>query len=130
MPDRRREPAGSARAGRHRLGRPEQRPLRADIEGLRAVAVGLVIMYHIGLSYLPGGFVGVDVFFVISAFLITTQLVSELNRDGRMSLPEFYAKRAKRLLPAAGPVPFAVHLEVYFFVPHANWSANGGDIAG
>jgi Predicted acyltransferases len=75
--------------------------LRPDIQGLRAVAVGLVVLYHAGLPWLPGGFVGVDVFFVISGFLITQGLVREQLRRGTISLAGFYARRARRILPAA-----------------------------
>lgn len=77
---------------------------RPDIEGLRAVAIGLVLLYHAGVPWLPGGFVGVDVFFVISGFLITGLLIREIESDGRVSLRRFYARRAKRLLPATGVV--------------------------
>ncbi|HET7531241.1 MAG TPA: acyltransferase family protein [Mycobacteriales bacterium] len=72
---------------------------RADIEGLRAVAVGLVVAYHAGWQMLPGGFVGVDVFFVISGFLITGLLADELTHSGTLSLARFYGRRARRLLP-------------------------------
>jgi len=77
------------------------RALRPDIQGLRAVAVLLVVVYHLWPDLLPGGFVGVDVFFVISGYLIIGMLHRELARTGRISLPEFYAKRIRRLLPAA-----------------------------
>ncbi|HYF74764.1 MAG TPA: acyltransferase family protein [Nocardioides sp.] len=78
--------------------------LRTDIEGLRAVAVGTVLVYHASASFLPGGFVGVDVFFVISGFLITSLLLREAERTGSVSLVDFYARRARRLLPAASLV--------------------------
>jgi peptidoglycan/LPS O-acetylase OafA/YrhL len=74
---------------------------RRDIEGLRAVAVLLVVLSHAGVPLLAGGYVGVDVFFVISGFLITTLLVRELAATGRISLTRFYARRAVRLLPAS-----------------------------
>ncbi|HEY0530653.1 MAG TPA: acyltransferase family protein [Actinoplanes sp.] len=74
---------------------------RADIEGLRAVAVLLVVLGHVGLRFVPGGYVGVDVFFVISGFLITSLLVGEVESTGRLSIPRFYGRRAVRLLPAA-----------------------------
>ena len=74
---------------------------RADVQGLRAIAVLTVIAGHAGLSQLPGGFVGVDVFFVISGFLITQLLLREVARSGRVSLRGFYARRARRILPAA-----------------------------
>ena len=76
------------------------RKFRPDIEGLRAVAVTLVVLSHLGLGC-PGGYVGVDVFFVISGFIITRQLGAELNRTDRISFREFYARRARRILPAA-----------------------------
>jgi peptidoglycan/LPS O-acetylase OafA/YrhL len=78
--------------------------LRQDIEGLRAVAVVAVILYHAHFLGLRGGFVGVDVFFVISGFLITTLLVNEHTRTGRISFARFYARRARRLLPASAIV--------------------------
>ncbi|MEU1842442.1 acyltransferase family protein [Micromonospora sediminicola] len=102
---------------------------RADVAGLRAVAVGLVLLYHAGLSSLPGGFVGVDVFFVISGFLITGQLVTEIERTGRVSLIGFYARRAKRILPAATVVLAATAVAVRLFVPRGDWQIIGGDIA-
>ncbi|MFD4977313.1 acyltransferase family protein [Streptomyces sp. NPDC058424] len=72
-----------------------------DIQGLRAVAVSLVVVAHSGVSQLAGGYVGVDVFFVISGFLITSLMLREWSRDGRISLGRFYARRALRLLPAS-----------------------------
>src|SRR5690606_17238325 len=85
---------------------PSARPShwRPDIEGMRAVAVGAVIAAHIGFPHMAGGFVGVDVFFVISGFLITSLLLREIDRTGRVSLMGFYARRAVRLLPAAATV--------------------------
>lgn len=74
---------------------------RTDVQGLRAVAVMLVVLYHGGLPLLPGGYAGVDVFFVISGFLITGLLIRELDSTGTVSLVDFYARRARRILPAA-----------------------------
>ncbi|PWJ94687.1 peptidoglycan/LPS O-acetylase OafA/YrhL [Mesorhizobium loti] len=74
---------------------------RPDIQGLRALAVGGVVAYHFGLTALPGGFAGVDIFFVISGWLITTHLMQEITETGRLDLWRFYARRARRLLPAA-----------------------------
>jgi peptidoglycan/LPS O-acetylase OafA/YrhL len=75
------------------------RRFRPDIEGLRAIAIVAVLLCHAGVPFLAGGYVGVDVFFVISGFLITRLLVAELDRSGTISLRGFYARRAKRLLP-------------------------------
>src|SRR5690625_3280952 len=74
---------------------------RPDVQGLRAIAVRLVVLYHAGLQTLSGGFVGVDVFFVISGFLITTHLLESLQTHGRIPFASFYAKRARRILPAS-----------------------------
>ena len=73
---------------------------RLDIQGLRAIAVLLVVTYHAGLP-IPGGFVGVDVFFVISGFLITRGLLRERAERGQVDLRRFWVRRARRLLPAA-----------------------------
>src|SRR3990167_252220 len=82
---------------------PDGPGFRPDIEGLRGIAVLLVVLFHAGLP-IPGGFIGVDVFFVISGFLITGLLVREHERTGRVSLSNFYARRIRRLLPAAAVV--------------------------
>src|SRR5580704_2821579 len=76
-------------------------PFRPDIEGLRALAVGLVFASHAELPFLRGGFVGVDVFFVLSGYLITSLLVQEISSSGTVNFARFYARRARRLLPAA-----------------------------
>ncbi|MGH3549631.1 MAG: acyltransferase family protein [Pseudonocardiaceae bacterium] len=70
------------------------------LDGMRAVAVMVVVAFHAGLSWLPGGFLGVDVFFVLSGYLITTLLLAEVDRTGRLDLMAFWARRARRLLPA------------------------------
>jgi peptidoglycan/LPS O-acetylase OafA/YrhL len=105
-----------------------QASFRGDVEGLRAIAVGLVLLYHAGLPAVPAGFVGVDVFFVISGFLITQLLLRELEQTGGISLTRFYARRAKRLLPAAAVVLTATAAMVLAFVPKIRWSDIGGDI--
>ncbi|WP_433372191.1 acyltransferase family protein [Actinoplanes sp. CA-142083] len=90
---------------------------RPDIEGLRAIAVTLVVLSHAGLSRFAGGYVGVDVFFVISGFLITTLLLKELTRTGKISLPGFYGRRAIRLLPVSTVVVVATLVATWLFVP-------------
>ncbi len=82
-------------------GLKERSYFRPDIEGLRAVAIGAVLLFHAGVPFADGGFIGVDVFFVISGFLITGLLVREWNGSGRIDLAVFYARRFRRLLPAA-----------------------------
>ncbi|MCX5978521.1 MAG: acyltransferase family protein [Chloroflexi bacterium] len=74
---------------------------RPDIEGLRGIAILLVLLFHAGLPWTPGGFIGVDVFFVISGFLITGKLWRESQQPGGLSIAKFYAWRIRRLLPAA-----------------------------
>lgn len=78
---------------------------RPDIDGLRAIAVLSVIVFHINKSLLPGGFVGVDIFFVISGFLITSNILQEIKR-GHFSIIEFYRRRVKRIAPAMLVVVF------------------------
>ncbi len=81
---------------------------RADVQGLRALAVLLVVADHAGAGSVAGGFVGVDVFFVLSGFLITSLLAREVAAHGRVSITGFYARRARRILPAATVVLLAV----------------------
>jgi len=80
---------------------PTHADRRGDIEGLRAIAVVLVVLFHASIGGFSGGFVGVDVFFVISGFLITGLLLRERQASGTISLSTFYSRRARRLLPAA-----------------------------
>jgi len=87
--------------------RPLVPEFRGDIEGLRAVAVTLVVLYHVGIPGFTGGYVGVDLFFVLSGFLITGLLVREFSSSGTIRLVQFYARRARRLLPASALMLFA-----------------------
>ena len=84
--------------------RSAQSEFRPDIEGLRAVAVVAVVLFHADLPGVGGGFVGVDVFFVISGFLITGLLWREVSTTGTVGLRRFYGARARRLLPASATV--------------------------
>ncbi|MGH3352665.1 MAG: acyltransferase family protein [Nocardioides sp.] len=97
---------GSANTSRH----------RPDIQGLRAIAVLAVVALHVGFGSLTGGFVGVDVFFAISGFLITQQLMRQVRTEGRVSLLGFYARRARRILPAATVVLLATIVYAAFFL--------------
>ena len=94
---------------------------RKEIQALRAVAVLLVVVYHLWEDVLPGGFVGVDVFFVISGYLITSHLLREIERTGTVSLPAFWARRARRILPAALTVLLLCALATIAFVPASRW---------
>ncbi len=101
---------------------------RPDVEGLRAVAVVLVVLFHAGVSWLPGGYVGVDVFFVISGFLITGLLLREHEKRGRISISGFYARRARRILPAAMLVVILTIVASYFlqnFIEYGNVDQDG-----
>jgi len=83
-----------------------QLPYRPGLDGLRALAVAGVVLYHAGVSWMPGGFLGVDVFFVLSGYLITSLLLAERRRKGRVGFKAFWMRRARRLLPAVLLVVF------------------------
>ena len=91
---------------------------RNDIQGIRAVAVALVVVYHANV-FLPGGFIGVDVFFVVSGFVITRMLLKELGADNRISFRRFYLRRIRRLLPALGAMLTGTLLLSILFAPLA-----------
>jgi peptidoglycan/LPS O-acetylase OafA/YrhL len=94
-----------------------ERGFRPDIQGLRAIAVSLVVVYHLYPSALPGGFAGVDVFFVISGFLITGHLWRGCQKTGRLSLTDFWGRRARRLVPAAALVLAVTWAASYLVLP-------------
>lgn len=108
---------------------PRSRVFRTDIQALRAVAIGLVVLNHLWPSRLTGGYVGVDVFFVISGFLITGHLVGEMTRSGGVRLGAFYARRIRRLLPAAFLVLGASLVLLLVFLPYPRWERNAWEIA-
>lgn len=89
---------------------------RPEIDGLRAIAVLGVILYHCGSPLAPGGFLGVDIFFVISGYLITSILKTEVA-SGRMSLCAFYERRIRRLAPAFFVVMFCTTVAAWFLLP-------------
>src|SRR5689334_9938365 len=90
----------------------------------------MVLLYHAGVPFVPGGFAGVDVFFVVSGFLITGLMVRELELTGRLSLRNFWARRAKRLLPATALLLVAVAIMSVVFLPQLQWVDTAGDIVG
>lgn len=115
--------------GRPPSGEVPKIGFRPDIEGLRAIAVLFVLVWHAGVSWLPGGFVGVDVFFVVSGFLMTSILHRELVSRGRISVGDFYARRARRLIPASALTLVVTAISAYLILPETRWRDIGLDIA-
>ncbi len=105
--------AGAGRRG----ARPDPPARLPGLDGLRAVAILAVMGFHFGLGALPGGFLGVDLFFVLSGYLITTLLLAEHRRAGRVRLRAFWARRARRLLPCLVLVVVAASVYVRFVAP-------------
>ncbi len=104
---------GIGRASPQRAGQPgggRGLPRLAGLDGIRGLAALAVVLYHAGVSWLPAGFLGVDVFFVVSGFLITALLIAERERDDRTDLIEFWLRRARRLLPVLALVLLATTL--------------------
>jgi len=101
---------------------------RSDIEGLRAVAVAAVLLYHSEVPGVQGGYVGVDVFFVVSGYLMTALLVSERWQSGRIAYRSFYARRARRLLPASVTVLLATLLAAWIVLPPLSFERSATDI--
>ncbi len=85
------------------------------LDGLRALSVIAVILYHAGVQWIPGGFIGVEVFFVVSGFLITSLMIDEQHVSGKVSLKQFWIRRARRLLPALFTMLIAALVAVTFF---------------
>jgi peptidoglycan/LPS O-acetylase OafA/YrhL len=100
---------------------PGRRGYRADLQGLRTVAVLLVVVYHLSPGRLPGGFVGVDVFFVLSGFLITRMLAGELDATGTIRFGRFLQGRMRRLFPAAAVVLAASLIATVVVLPSTRW---------
>ena len=95
-----------------RVSEPVRETYVAALDGLRAIAVAAVVVYHFAPSVLPAGFLGVDVFFVVSGFLIARLVTREIERSGTVSLANFWARRARRLLPALATVTVVVLIAV------------------
>lgn len=102
---------------------------RSDIDGLRTVAVMSVVIFHFFPNLVPGGFIGVDVFFVISGYLISSIILKELD-NGRFSILSFYKKRILRIFPALFIVLSATYLVGWFTLTQGDYSALGKHIAG
>ena len=103
---------------------------RPDLEGLRGIAILLVVLYHAGVRGFSGGYVGVDVFFVLSGYLISGLLLREFNAKGRLDLVAFYARRARRLLPAASLVLLATITACHFvYAPFEQQGFTGSAVA-
>jgi len=113
---------------RSNAGLALKQTFRSDIEGLRALAVCLVLLYH-AAGIVPGGFIGVDIFFVISGFLITGLLLRDQATFGHIRWARFYARRVRRLLPASFTVLLFIALVVVGVGPSLQRIAFGGDIA-
>src|SRR2546423_14132176 len=99
---RRRRPAKDAATPPMSRGADKRLPYMPGIDALRALAVLAVFAYHTGGGWMPGGFLGVDVFFVISGYLITSMLLNEFRGGGHVNVVRFWLRRARRLLPAVG----------------------------
>ena len=119
-------PSSSSAPGRERsAGR------RPALDGVRALAVAAVMIYHFGggsTSWLPGGFLGVDVFFVLSGYLITGLLLNEYRRTGRIDLPGFWVRRARRLVPALIPMLLAVCAWIWWANPLESYPDRRSDV--
>lgn len=97
------------------------RKYRGEIQALRTIAVLAVVVYHINPDWLPGGFIGVDVFFVISGYLITAGLLRRVAEHGRISAADFWANRARRILPAATLTIITVTIASLFLLPRSQF---------
>lgn len=102
--------------------------VRPEIQALRAIAVLLVVVYHVESRLLPGGYIGVDVFFVISGFLITGHIARKIKSAGGLQLKQFYARRIRRLLPAALAVLTVVSVLALVSYPDTAWNAIGRQV--
>ncbi|HEX5609698.1 MAG TPA: acyltransferase family protein [Solirubrobacterales bacterium] len=115
----------------HPISRPQDSrfPYLPGIDALRALAVLAVFLYHARVSWVPGGFLGVDLFFVISGYLITSLLLRELRRDGHIKLGRFWLRRARRLLPAVGVLVAVTMVLAAIFEPDRIDALRGDAVA-
>ena len=111
-----------------RVAERAKRQFLPEIQVLRAVAVLLVVIYHYWPNFLTGGYVGVDAFFVISGYLITSHLLREVDRTGTVRLWAFYARRARRLLPASILVLLFVALGTLLLLPTDLWASTAHEL--
>lgn len=109
------EPPSDAEPASSLSGSTASMGYQPGLDGLRAISVIAVILYHAGFGWMPGGFLGVEVFFVVSGYLITSLLIDERERDGSVSLRGFWTRRARRLFPALAVVLLAVTLWALLF---------------
>src|SRR5919108_2124366 len=109
-------------------GDPEAGGHVRALDGMRAVAVVLVLLFHLRLPGFGAGYLGVDIFFVLSGFLITTLLLTEHDRTGRISLPDFWARRARRLLPALVLVLVVVAIVTWLTATFTERASIRGDL--
>ncbi|MBC7596008.1 MAG: acyltransferase, partial [Kineosporiaceae bacterium] len=108
-------------------GQRKASDFRPDIQGLRALAVSLVLLFHLWPNRLGGGYIGVDIFFVISGFLITSHLVAHPPRNAR-GLAEFWGRRIRRLLPASLLVLFSTIVVSRLIAPETQWANTARDV--
>jgi peptidoglycan/LPS O-acetylase OafA/YrhL len=118
---------GGDRAGDDRAAPPRLR-FRPDIEGMRGIAIAFALLYHAGVPFARGGYIGIEIFFVLSGYLITKLLVAELDRSGTLSLRRFYAYRIKRLLPAAAVTLAGIALISAFVLSPVRNDVVSGDV--
>src|SRR6056297_2005928 len=105
-------------------------PYMPGLDGMRALVVIAVMIYHANPSWLPGGFLGVEMFFVISGYLITLLIIAERERNYRVSLVDFWKRRARRLLPALFVLLLLVTTYTAVFEPSAVGQLRGDVVAG
>ena len=122
-------PMSDVEAGEAAPAAPTRRSMAyvPALDGLRAIAVVGVMLFHGGVSWVPGGFLGVDVFFVISGYLITTLLLREHSGTGGIDLRSFWTRRLRRLLPALLVLLAAVAVAIPFFVAASEAASVRGD---